>query len=361
MMAVDLHSRDSLWIPSQFFNEENNNNTNAPSVNSSSNNSKPVSQNWSSCFSNCSDFGSAFSSPVESEFGSTESDSDQEDDYTAELTRQMAHYMLQDDEDRHEEKAWSQEEVSITGKFENLKNNEEKLEYNSRERFLATSLEPTSASLSMKKPKCQSLEFQSRQALIDYQIRAIQLYKLKQEEIMKQKQECLYQGQQGNGYKQIELNKQQVKQFHQNKGRACSGFGNGQKVSSWVNLQQKQRTGSEMTAVFLGEPGSRSGSSCGTGVFLPRGISNTCESRKKPGCSTVLIPARVVQALKLHFDKMGIESRPNGASFPVQLQQHDGVMVDVRYGLQMKKRNQSKDVQSMNNHQEMGLPQEWTY
>ncbi|EEF41883.1 conserved hypothetical protein [Ricinus communis] len=331
MMAVDLHSRDSLWIPSQFFNEENNNNTNAPSVNSSSNNSKPVSQNWSSCFSNCSDFGSAFSSPVESEFGSTESDSDQEDDYTAELTRQMAHYMLQDDEDRHEEKAWSQEEVSITGKFENLKNNEEKLEYNSRERFLATSLEPTSASLSMKKPKCQSLEFQSRQALIDYQIRAIQ------------------------------LNKQQVKQFHQNKGRACSGFGNGQKVSSWVNLQQKQRTGSEMTAVFLGEPGSRSGSSCGTGVFLPRGISNTCESRKKPGCSTVLIPARVVQALKLHFDKMGIESRPNGASFPVQLQQHDGVMVDVRYGLQMKKRNQSKDVQSMNNHQEMGLPQEWTY
>lgn len=36
------------------------------------------------------------------------------------------------------------------------------------------------------------------------------------------------------------------------------------------------------------------------------------------GCSTVLIPARVVQALKLHSEKMGSESRSNRASFPVQ-------------------------------------------
>lgn len=40
---------------------------------------------------------SAFSSPVDSEFGSAETESDKEDDYIGELTRQMAHYMLQDD------------------------------------------------------------------------------------------------------------------------------------------------------------------------------------------------------------------------------------------------------------------------
>lgn len=35
------------------------------------------------------------------------------------------------------------------------------------------------------------------------------------------------------------------------------------------------------------------------------------------GCSTVLIPARVVQALKQHFDKVGVPSRFNG-SFAVE-------------------------------------------
>lgn len=89
MMAVDLHDRNQLLPDSQFFTEANS------SI-------KPMTKNYSSCFSS-SDFGSVFSSPVESEQGSTESETDQDDDYIAELTREMAHYMLQDDDNKPEE------------------------------------------------------------------------------------------------------------------------------------------------------------------------------------------------------------------------------------------------------------------
>lgn len=98
---------------------------------------------------------------------------------------------------------------------------------------------------------------------------------------MKQKQESRYWGKQANGFNHVELDTQAARPVHQSKGRACAGFGNRQKVS-WANMRQQQRAGSDMTAVFLGESGPRN-VSCGTGVFLPRGISNTCESRKKPG------------------------------------------------------------------------------
>lgn len=95
-MAIDLHNKDSLLLPppqSLFFTDQSSNTL-------SGNNSKYLSQAWSSCFSS-SDFGFSLSSPVESELGSTESECDQDDDYFSELTRQMSHYMLQDDENRH--------------------------------------------------------------------------------------------------------------------------------------------------------------------------------------------------------------------------------------------------------------------
>ena len=93
-MAVDLHSRDSLFLPSQCnYTEEHN----IHAVDK-----KPTCQNGSASLAS-SDFGSSLSSPIESELGSTESESDQDDDYIAELTRQMAHHMLQDeDRERHE-------------------------------------------------------------------------------------------------------------------------------------------------------------------------------------------------------------------------------------------------------------------
>lgn len=40
-------------------------------------------------------------SPVESDLGSADTESDRDDDYIAELTRQMSHYMLQEDHDQN--------------------------------------------------------------------------------------------------------------------------------------------------------------------------------------------------------------------------------------------------------------------
>lgn len=88
-MAVDLHSRDSLFLPSQY------NYAGEDSIPAAD--KKPTNQNGSASLAS-SDFGSALSSPIESELGSTESESDQDDDYIAELTRQMAHHMLRDDD-----------------------------------------------------------------------------------------------------------------------------------------------------------------------------------------------------------------------------------------------------------------------
>jgi hypothetical protein len=93
-MAVDLHNRDSLFLPSQYNHAEENANLAVDN--------KPTNQNGSTSLAS-SDFGSALSSPTESELGSTESESDQDDDYIAELSRRMAHHMLQDDDhERHE-------------------------------------------------------------------------------------------------------------------------------------------------------------------------------------------------------------------------------------------------------------------
>ncbi|KAJ0987840.1 hypothetical protein J5N97_006196 [Dioscorea zingiberensis] len=56
-----------------------------------------------------------------------------------------------------------------------------------------------------------------------------------------------------------------------------------------------------MRAIFLNGSGSRKPSG-GTGVFLPRRAGNNAETRKKPACSTVLVPAKVVHALNLNLD-----------------------------------------------------------
>ncbi|KAH7434665.1 hypothetical protein KP509_06G029400 [Ceratopteris richardii] len=58
--------------------------------------------------------------------------------------------------------------------------------------------------------------------------------------------------------------------------------------------------GSGMRAVFLGMPGARE--SGGTGVFLPRRIGSSPDSKRRPACSTVLLPSRIVEALKLNVE-----------------------------------------------------------
>jgi hypothetical protein len=110
--------------------------------------------------------------------------------------------------------------------------------------------------------------------------------------------------------------------------------------SAWPPLQKAQQPApcaAGMRAVFLTPPGAKR-ECTGTGVFIPRQAGAPTEPRKKPGrraprpelpcfyptgffmifwlisrpawhlataCSTVLLPARVVQALNLNVEDLG--------------------------------------------------------
>ncbi|XP_074577027.1 uncharacterized protein LOC141833472 [Curcuma longa] len=69
--------------------------------------------------------------------------------------------------------------------------------------------------------------------------------------------------------------------------------------------------GAGMRAVFLHTDGARK-ESAGTGVFLPRTAVNQLQLKKKTGCSTVLVPDRVVQALNLNLDDFAAQPRCPG-------------------------------------------------
>ncbi|KAK3206382.1 hypothetical protein Dsin_020428 [Dipteronia sinensis] len=346
MMAVDLHNTDQSLLSSTFSGFFTQEHDTFYSLN------KPIETNnsrdntWSSCFGS-SDSGSGFSSSVESEEEEEESDPEEQDDYFAELSRQMAHYMLQDD-DKHE-KSWGltrlpQSTLRLSSPFGS---NHESPKGPSREPSPPPTMIEELEKTKINNHFCnhQNNEFQSKQALIDDQIRAIQFFKLKQEQAMKQL------GQ-----------KKQFKQHHQKTNRPPSSTtSNSYQTQTQTHQQQP---GSGMRAVFLGGSTSSRAGSCGTGVFLPRGIGySPDQSRKKQGCATVLIPARVVQALKQHFDKVGgggsggVPSGFNGrrSTFPLQ---HDANVAGGRKNSLYKQQQQQS--QSMNK-QEMGLPQEWTY
>ncbi|XVE59336.1 hypothetical protein DITRI_Ditri05aG0037900 [Diplodiscus trichospermus] len=289
MMAVDLHNCE-LLLPSQFFTPQDHldglslNNSNCSSSN---NNKKNNHQNASYLFV-LSDSGSELSSPFASELSSSSTESSQEeDDYIREMTRQMAQCMLQD-EDKHEKSwglsgsaeptLWSQlgsildspvaasREPSppltpMIVNFEKMKINEEIARYNQGDRVISIS---TSIQASRRNPPAG---FQSKQALTDDQIRAIQFYRLKQEQAMKQ------------------IEQKPTINHYQRKGRVLGGLNNGHPwytVQHHQQQQQQQSNQHDMRAVFLNASGSRNGS-CGTGVFLPRGKATPCQSRKKQG------------------------------------------------------------------------------
>nr|DAD17972.1 TPA_asm: hypothetical protein HUJ06_019435 [Nelumbo nucifera] len=113
-----------------------------------------------------------------------------------------------------------------------------------------------------------------------------------------------------------------------------------------------------MSAVFLGGSGTRRECS-GTSVFLPRRMGSPVESRKKPACSTVLLPARVVQALNLNFDGMGARPRIHGVFAATEnVDNADPVTARSNASLSQQKRS-SRPQGSMN--YEIRLPQDWTY
>ncbi|KAG0468218.1 hypothetical protein HPP92_017546 [Vanilla planifolia] len=115
--------------------------------------------------------------------------------------------------------------------------------------------------------------------------------------------------------KQQQLIKQQLSAAWSRQSRAATAVRNNSLAVGMVpptrqNLQ-RQQTASSMRSAFLNRPVTRR-ESAGTGVFLPRRAGNTNEPRKKAGCSPVLLPARVVQALNLNVQELRMHSNYEG-------------------------------------------------
>lgn len=104
--------------------------------------------------------------------------------------------------------------------------------------------------------------------------------------------------------------------------------------------------GPGMQAIFIGS-GQRS---CGgTGVFLPEKAGS--KPTKKPACAPVLLPARVIEALNLKVDELGLQITPP----------NQGVL--SKRNKSTKKKNNRKDAQyrPSSSSQDIFLPKEWTY
>ncbi|CAA6669432.1 unnamed protein product [Spirodela intermedia] len=93
--------------------------------------------------------------------------------------------------------------------------------------------------------------------------------------------------------------KMRMQESHRSNGDGSGGTAAGRPGPQW--------SASGMRAVFLSPRSGRDSS--GTGVFLPRMEGNAAELRKKPACSTVLLPARVVRALNLDLNEIAAKSR----------------------------------------------------
>ncbi|KAF3433583.1 hypothetical protein FNV43_RR24685 [Rhamnella rubrinervis] len=110
-----------------------------------------------------------------------------------------------------------------------------------------------------------------------------------------------------------------------------------------------------MRAVLLGGAGVKR-ESAGTGVFLPRRYGNPPESRKKTGVTTVLLPAKVVQALNLNFEAVNGQPQPRlGSGFASD---HEALM--ARRNVLLAQQRTNLRLEGSPNY-EVRLPQEWTY
>ncbi|KAM7499313.1 hypothetical protein LguiA_023727 [Lonicera macranthoides] len=176
----------------------------------------------------------------------------------------------------------------------------------------------------------------------------------------------------GREAKEVWASQQQI--YRQNRGSVVGlggdNFGENGKSgralrlsqSAWpplkVELQQQQQRpnppqqhgGSGIRGVFAGRSDSAGvkRECAGTGVFLPRRYENLTESRKKPVCSTPLLPNKVVQP------QPQPQPHVTGGSIPDYNE-----LLARRNALLAQQRRSMRPEGGLNN--EIRLPQEWTY
>ncbi|KAL0460554.1 UNVERIFIED_CONTAM: hypothetical protein Slati_0682600 [Sesamum latifolium] len=206
--------------------------------------------------SSCDSSSSGFSTPLYSDLGSSEGDDD--GDFIAELTRQMAECMLQEEEENADAN-------NVSEGSRHVKNRNESSDVDSGGVYSS--------------PVC----FNDGRP-------PIQVYELKNQPEVVSKERRRAKGTESTQQKQLPKTEQQ--HYMQYRGREWG-----------ISHGRNGHSGSGMQAVFLGGSGSRSGSP-GTGVFLPRGARDPTHLKKKSGCSMVLMPTRVLQVLELHFNRV---------------------------------------------------------
>ncbi|KMZ72505.1 hypothetical protein ZOSMA_162G00260 [Zostera marina] len=196
-------------------------------------------------------------------------------------------------------------------------------------------------------------------ALTHRQMQVNQFHELKQQQMLRLRQQCSVAWGRHNRERRVVgyVN-------NHNHNLVTNGRPLGISSSTWPPLQPPRHTqqqSSGMRAVFLGAPNPGKPTCGGTGVFLPRGVGVPNDVPKKPACSTVLLPARVVQALNLNLEDLGPPGR-----FPVTfVLNHDKGMSRNSSNLNTMSPKKSLRRQShptaINTHYELRLPQEWSY
>lgn len=257
---------------------------------------------------------------------------DDGDDFIAQLTQQMANYMLEENDDSGSDES----PPSMQSSFQ--KRNFQEPTYNQIQIH-----EPARRSYADTVKKSIT-GYKSEQSLTnDKPIQPpIQMYQVEH-----QPQVGGQSGGWGRREKMSELTQHRHEQMHVNKGvRGSKEYVSGRKGYHGVH-GTSPAAGSGMRAIFLGGSGSQNAIN-GTGVFLPRSTADaTVQGRKKPGCSTVLVPTRVLQALEQHFNNMESLSPSN--------------KIQIHPNRQDKKdKLQAKELAFLD-QQKSKLPQEWTY
>ncbi|XP_022965001.1 uncharacterized protein LOC111464944 [Cucurbita moschata] len=314
--------------------------------------------NWSSYYGRSDSFLS-FSSKVESEIESDKDDGGSgggdDDDYTAELSRRMAQYMLQDDDNSSIEsfqpeiqhKPWGLSSSPISTLWSPLGSSAGS-SYGSPE---GPSKEPSPPSTPVVVER-GGLDISHN---VFSKLEKMKKFSTNDKSIQTSPQ---HGGTRSSSSKnQKRRQNQQQQQFMKQKSSAAT--------------QAKQAQGSTSQANSGAKPG---GGSSGTGVFLPRHVNYNrpapCpqppQPPKKKGCSTVLIPVRVLQALQLHYDRMDNETREKITGFTALREAAASARTkshtDKKSHLEATATAAAEAATTAATSQiDVDLPQEWTY